>query len=236
MINVVDARRCQSLQNSFDDITICVEESKSENVMLALRAFHSTALSAIVQALKDGDDLEKIKVPVVLGALCFKEREEFEDIVNRVGGWIPICGDRWLLILSPERCVEDPIETQLTYLSNTGRYCSTCSVFTEHIDVDERWSCPSCGRWVGCYESSDFAMGRVATSIERHERIEVHKVIDSIWKEGLLKRRDLYKEIAEVLNIPRPYSHVAMLTPSQLAIVKVWARARYAQLSRAKNN
>jgi hypothetical protein len=73
-------------------------------------------------------------------------------------------------------------------------------------------------------------MGRIATSLERRERIETHKIIDCIWKEGLLSRRSLYKEISEVLNVPKPYAHVAMMTMKQLDVIKVWAKARHTQL------
>lgn len=231
MTSIVDARRCQTLYNNFCDMTISVENVNSDKISMVLNAFRDVAIKCIVQGLSNGSDLDNICIPLVVGSLNFKEREELEDILKRVGGWIPVCGDRWLIILSPEYGIPNKDNIQLTYLNKTGRYCVKCGVFTAYRETDNCWFCPECGRLVGCYANTDFPMGCVATSIERNTRISVHRLVDRIWKENLMSRKEVYKELSQVLSVPKPYAHIAMMTGQQLEIIKVWARARYKQLT-----
>lgn len=231
MISLVDARRCATLHENFCDMTISVENVENVKIREALQSFSDTAMSSILQYLGNGSDLSDVSVPLVVSEMSFKEREELEDILDKVGGWAPLCGDKWLLVLAPAASMKDPVKTQQEYLYKTGRYCITCGVFTEYRDVDNQWVCPNCLRSVGCYADSMFPMGCIATRVERKHRIATHRLVDAIWKEGLINRRDVYKEISQVLNLPKPYAHIAMMTETQLNIIDVWARARYKQLT-----
>lgn len=217
-------------------MTISVENVENVKIREALQSFSDTAMKSILQYLGDGSDLSDVSVPLVVGEMSFKEREELEDILEKVGGWIPLCGDKWLLVLAPAAGMKNPTETHKEYLYKTGRYCMTCGVFTEYRDVDNQWVCPNCLRSVGCYDDSMFPMGCIATRVERKHRIATHRLVDSIWKEGLINRRDVYKEISQVLNLPKPYAHIAMMTEPQLNIIDVWAKARYKQLNESKES
>ena len=236
MIRLVDARRCPKLHENFCDMTISVENVENVKVKEALRAFSDTAMKSILQHLGDGSDLSGVSVPLVVGKMSFKEREELEDILEKAGGWIPLCGDKWLLVLAPAAGMKNLEKTQKEYLYKTGRYCITCGVFTEYRDVDNQWVCPQCLRSVGCYTDSMLPMGCIATRVERNHRISTHRLVDALWKEGLINRRDVYKEIAQVLNLPKPYAHIAMMNEQQLNIVDVWAQARYKQLKSEFNS
>ena len=77
-------------------------------------------------------------------------------------------------------------------------------------------------------------MGSVANSEERAMRIKAHEEVDKLWKGGLLPRREVYRELSEVLNIPRPYTHIAMLEMNNFDLVNTWAKARLEQLKSKK--
>lgn len=142
--------------------------------------------------------------------------------------------DRCLTVFTPTYGLEDPKGTQLTYLIKSGRICPVCSVFTEYRDVDSRWTCPTCGRWVGCYPDCEIAMGQVATGIERKHRVYTHKLIDKLWKEDLMQRKEVYNELSDILRVPKQYTHIAMLDDKLLPIVNTWAQARYEQKKEEK--
>lgn len=235
MISVIDTRRCQTLQDSCDNLTVDVESTVCKEVSEALQSFNEAAKRRLIQGLDKGENLMQVCVPLAVFNLELKEREELEDILKNYGGWVPQCGDRWTILFTPEAGLDDPLDTQLTYLSKTGRFCKTCHVFTEYRDTDDQWVCPSCGRWVSCYASSDFPMGSVATSAERRNRIKAHNEIDRLWKDKLLTRREVYAELSEVLNLPRPYTHIAMMESKYFPIIETWAKARWAQIKGQQN-
>lgn len=65
------------------------------------------------------------------------------------------------------------------------------------------WKCDTCGNFVGChYKSAEPTkpLGCIATPEIKKARIEVHALIDPLWKSGAFKRNKLYGLISEQLG------------------------------------
>ena len=231
MLTVLDTQCYPVLQKNFDLANVSIEDATlSRSCERAVQTFYEIAKKALIQSLANGVSLNTVKVPIMVTNLSLKEREELEDVLYRHGHWSVFCGDRFIIVFTPTHGLKDPQGTQFTYLVKTGKICPNCSVFTVRDEMENKWSCPSCGRSVSAYADHEMAMGQVATLTERKHRIDTHKVLDRLWKEGFLQRKEVYKELSEVLGIPRQYTHVAMIDDKLLPIVNTWAEARYNQL------
>ena len=229
MMTILDTQCYPVLAKNFALTNVSIEKAVSKRVEDAISQFYTVAKKSLMQALENGNDISTVKVPIMTTNLTMEEREEFEDLLSVHGHWSVFCGDHFVTVFTPTYGLKDPQAVQITYLTKSGKFCPTCSVFTEYHEVESRWVCPSCGRYVGCYQNSAIAMGQVAKSSERKHRMYTHGLIDRLWKEGLLQRKEVYRELSEVLNIPRQYTHIAMLDDKVLPIVNAWANARYQQ-------
>lgn len=77
------------------------------------------------------------------------------------------------------------------------------------------WVCenyPSCDAYVGCHQGTDIPLGRLANGRLRALKVEAHKQFDPIWKSGLLSRKDAYRWLAEMLQIPESECHIGMFS------------------------
>ena len=234
MSEVIDTRCYPAIGKSLTMAHVNVAEPLTKKCEEAVNTFYGISKKNLLQTLDNGGELEKVKVPISTMNLSLKEREQFEDILHRYGNWSVFCGDRFITIFTPIYGLDDPKGTQYTYLVKSGRICPACSTFTEYNEVEARWVCSSCGRWVGCYPDSDFAMGQVATTSERKHRVYTHKLIDRLWKDELMQRKEIYQELSEILRVPKQYTHIAMLEDTTLPIVNTWAIAKYEQKTKEK--
>lgn len=75
------------------------------------------------------------------------------------------------------------------------------------------WVCsnyPECDAYVGCHKGTTLPLGRLANEKLRTLKAEAHKQFDPIWKSGLMNRREAYKWLASMLNIPLEECHMGM--------------------------
>ena len=75
------------------------------------------------------------------------------------------------------------------------------------------WVCsnyPKCDAYVGCHEGTTLPLGRPANARLRTLKAEAHKQFDPIWKSGLMNRREAYKWLASMLDIPLDECHIGM--------------------------
>ena len=66
------------------------------------------------------------------------------------------------------------------------------------------WKCDHCGNFVGCHHRTDEPtkpLGCIPTRPIREARKAIHALIDPIWKTGIMKRKTLYRRIAEEMGI-----------------------------------
>lgn len=66
------------------------------------------------------------------------------------------------------------------------------------------WKCDGCGNHVGThYRSTDRKLdplGCIATPKMRYLRVQLHDVLDPLWRAGKIKRRPLYREMQKRLK------------------------------------
>lgn len=75
------------------------------------------------------------------------------------------------------------------------------------------WVCsnyPKCNSYVGCHKGTTLPLGRLANERLRTLKMEAHKQFDPIWKSGLLSRKEAYKWLADMLDIPQDECHIGM--------------------------
>jgi len=62
------------------------------------------------------------------------------------------------------------------------------------------WKCDACGNFVGCHHKSaerTRPLGCIPTPDLKRARREIHRLLDSIWTEGWMSRREVYSAISD---------------------------------------
>lgn len=64
------------------------------------------------------------------------------------------------------------------------------------------WQCPACFNFVGTHRGKKARpLGVIATDEMKRMRVSIHKTIDPIWQTGAMARSQVYKKMAEYLDI-----------------------------------
>ena len=66
------------------------------------------------------------------------------------------------------------------------------------------WKCDGCGNWVGCHHKTSNRtrpLGCIPTREITAIRKQIHGIIDPLYKNGSLSRREVYRRIASELGI-----------------------------------
>ena len=101
-------------------------------------------------------------------------------------------------------------------------------VYTGRPDLAARgfWRCPECRRSVGHNTRTGDPLGCIPTPEISKMRMLIHSIIDPLWQQKILKRRDIYAHLSKILG--REY-HTA-----DLRTVEECARIRRAAMELAK--
>lgn len=65
------------------------------------------------------------------------------------------------------------------------------------------WECPCCLNYVGCHHKTKNPtrpLGSIPTPEIRKARSEIHKILDPLWRSGLITRRSLYGKIKKAMG------------------------------------
>lgn len=65
------------------------------------------------------------------------------------------------------------------------------------------WKCDTCGNYVGCHHKTKNPtqpLGIIPTPELRNARNHIHRILDPLWTDGKIKRRELYKAISDKLG------------------------------------
>ncbi len=65
------------------------------------------------------------------------------------------------------------------------------------------WKCDKCDNYVGCHHKTKNRtqpLGCIPTPEIKNARQHIHKLLDPIWQNGKIKRKDLYKKISKKLG------------------------------------
>ena len=103
-----------------------------------------------------------------------------------------------------------------------GSVCPYCNQRTELIDSGEvyhgtsygkMYICRKCNAYVGCYDNSTRALGRLADEELRLAKHRAHEHFDRLWKEKKhtrWHRGKAYRWLSRQLDIPFEYTHIGM--------------------------
>jgi hypothetical protein len=70
-----------------------------------------------------------------------------------------------------------------------------------------RWRCDACGCHVGTHsrhpepEHREKPLGVIPSAEMRAARIHIHRLVDPFWKNGKVRRKDIYAHIAKALGV-----------------------------------
>jgi hypothetical protein len=65
------------------------------------------------------------------------------------------------------------------------------------------WRCDACGNFVGCHHKSKnrtAPLGCIPTPAIKQARIQIHAILDPLWRSGTLPRKRIYKRLSNVLG------------------------------------
>lgn len=80
-------------------------------------------------------------------------------------------------------------------------YCSKLAIWCENKEIYGKnygksymvYLCKDCDAYVGCHKNSEIPLGTMATRELRTLRNKVHKLIDPLWQEKGMNRKEMYK-------------------------------------------
>lgn len=89
--------------------------------------------------------------------------------------------------------------------------CPYCSKIPGWVDNKEVYGkrygksymcyyCRPCDAYVGCHNNSRAPLGTMANKALRQKRMEVHSIIDPLWKRGKFSRGDVYAKLADAFG------------------------------------
>lgn len=208
------------------NVDISVEFDVPPIVSMAIEAFNK-AVDARLSGWVTTVDKPLFTVLTPVNKLNRNDRDTFESTLFSYAGWNVIAGDRnsTLFGIASDYTQEELNTFLMNYLIYNGRFCYKCKEFTEYKSNKGVWACPVCGDKVGCHGGSDIAFGSVANQATANIRRKLHVKIDTLWKEGILTRTEVYENISSLLGVHRCYAHVAMLGYNQCKLVDKWATA-----------
>lgn len=65
------------------------------------------------------------------------------------------------------------------------------------------WVCDTCANFVGCHHKTSAPtnpLGCIPTPEIKRARIEIHKILDPIWRNGKASRGDVYAKVAQEMG------------------------------------
>lgn len=86
-------------------------------------------------------------------------------------------------------------------------------VYHNNKNYGKMWVCsnfPQCDSYVGCHPGTDIPLGRLADSVLRREKHKAHDAFDTLWKSGLMTRKEAYIWLSAMLHIPQEECHIGM--------------------------
>lgn len=75
-------------------------------------------------------------------------------------------------------------------------------IYPHRLDLIDTlfYKCPNCGNYVGVHKGTFDPLGCIPSKQLRAKRIQVHNVMDRLWKDKLISRNTLYKLIRKELG------------------------------------
>ena len=78
--------------------------------------------------------------------------------------------------------------------------------------------CSPCKAYVGCHAGGDKPLGILANESLRKAKSKAHSYLDPIWRNGYMKRKEVYKWLANELQIDVDDCHIGMMDEDMCAL------------------
>lgn len=113
-----------------------------------------------------------------------------------------------------------------------GFVCPYCRNVTQFVDSSiiygrsygKIYHCKPCDAYCGVHKGTNVSLGRLANAELRYWKKEAHKYFDMIWKNGYAKKEELYRTLAEILEIPFEYCHFGMFSVASCKTTVTWSK------------
>lgn len=85
------------------------------------------------------------------------------------------------------------------------------------------WHCKPCDAYVGCHRSEagygngTRPLGRLANATLRRAKMAAHAAINPLWREGRLRRSEVYSTLAILMNLGTKEAHIGEFDEEQCA-------------------
>lgn len=151
--------------------------------------------------IKNATTKEPIKVTIPTSELDNQELDTLETSLTNAG-WKIKERDRDYYLVTP---VQENVNIEQRIMN--GTFCPYCKIPT--VYQGDRYECPECYASVECHPGTMVAMGFVARSRLRNKRNKVHSVLDAIWQDKKLSRKEVYSRLREKMGLTKAMCHVA---------------------------
>lgn len=105
------------------------------------------------------------------------------------------------------------------YCGKKPKLVGGVDIYPHRMDLYSKWfwQCKPCDAYVGCHPIGDGKrpLGRLADAELRREKSKTHTAIDPYWREGRMRRSEVYARLAALMNIKRSDCHVGMFDVEQ---------------------
>ena len=100
-------------------------------------------------------------------------------------------------------------------------YCGRTAVLRKASDIYEKaldeylYVCsgyPECNSYVGVHSGTLRSKGTLANGDLRHNRIEAHRIFDSIWKHKIMTKQNAYCWMQDIFSLTTDQAHIGQFS------------------------
>lgn len=75
-----------------------------------------------------------------------------------------------------------------------------CYPYRKDLSRLKFYQCPVCKNFVGTHKGTDIPLGVIASPEIKRERMKIHFLLDPLWRNKRISRKEIYKEISASLG------------------------------------
>jgi len=87
------------------------------------------------------------------------------------------------------------------YCGKEAKWCANSEVYGRTYGKSYMcYWCKDCDAYVGCHNNTKIPLGTMANKELRKKRMEVHDIIDPLWKSGKYSRKKIYSDLSDAFG------------------------------------
>ena len=83
------------------------------------------------------------------------------------------------------------------------------------------WQCPFCELYVGSHKETSEPLGIIPTKEMKDLRIEIHNILDPLWKDGKITRGKIYRRMSDFLKKEYHTASLSTIEEHKLALTNI---------------